>query len=37
MIHYAKDRGNFPGGIVLIEMEQATEPNLIEKFAEKMR
>ena len=37
MIHYASDRGHFAGGILLIEMEQANEPNLIEKFVEKVR
>ena len=37
MIHYASDRGHFAGGILLIEMEQAKEPNLIQKFDEKVR
>jgi hypothetical protein len=37
MIHYASDRGSFAGGILWIEMEQAKEPNLIEKFVEKVR
>ena len=37
MIHYAFDRGHFVGGIFLMEMEQAKEPNFIQKFVEKMR
>ncbi len=37
MIHYASDRGHFAGGILFIEMKQAKEPNIIEKFVEKVR
>ena len=37
MVHYASERGHFAGGILWIEMEQANEPNLIEKFVEKVR
>ena len=37
MVHYASERGHFAGGILWIEMEQAKEPNLIEKFVEKVR
>ena len=37
MIHYASDREHFAGGILLIEMKQAKEPNIIEKFVEKVR
>lgn len=37
MIHYASDRGHFAGGILLIEMEQAKEPNIIDKFVKKVR
>ncbi len=37
MVHYASERGHFAGGILWIEIEQAKEPNLIEKFVEKVR
>lgn len=37
MVHYASERGYFESGILWIEMEQAKEPNLIEKFFEKVR
>jgi hypothetical protein len=37
MVHYTSERGNFAGGILWIEMEQAKEPNLVEKFVEKVR